>query len=204
MYIYHIPLIIYIISSIVLIYLFLKSKKVKTYYLPQISQTGMKNINTYSYWIYFISFTIICIITSVYYINHINIKSKPYLTKFIIFLGLIACLFNIIQGYVSLDKNKILHELTAYGGIFLHLIALSIYLYYSPESENETQDKYINYCIILSWLSILLLPLFMFLYYYFLKKSKNLSYLSFNLGSIAQRSCVLFLLLSLSIFEYYN
>ena len=54
MYIYHIPLIIYIISSIVLIYLFLKSKKVKTYYLPQISQTGMKNINTYSYWIYFI------------------------------------------------------------------------------------------------------------------------------------------------------
>jgi len=219
MNIYQIPLLTYFISSIVLIILFFKSfkNKKKPLFLPQISQTGMKNINIISYFIYFISFTIISAITGLFYINEIHIENKPYITKLIIILGIIGCLLNILQGYISLDMNKKLHELTAYGGIFIHLITLSIYLYYvnikddnSDNSDKENYQKYMEICIRFAWLSIILLfPLFMSRTYYYLNKSKSknkkfFTTFYYSLGSLSQRGCIFFLLLALFIYGYYK
>ena len=216
MNIYQLPLFTYLISSIVLIILFFKSFKNKKppLFLPQISQTGMKNINIISYFIYFISFTIISAITGLFYVNEIHIENKPYITKLIISLGIIGCLLNILQGYISLDMNKKLHELTAYGGIFIHLIALSIYLYYvhikDNNSDKENYQKYMEICIRFAWLSIIFLfPLFMSRTYYYLNKSKskNKRYFSifyYSLGSLSQRGCIFFLLLALFIYGYYK
>ena len=175
-----VPLIIYILSSIILVYLFhntIKKKKLKTdIIIPQISQTGMKNFNKKAYYIYLISFLIIGLLTSNLYWNQYEIKGKHILTKILQFIGLIACFLNIVQGYYSLDTHKKLHEMSAYGGIFLHLLVLSIWLYY-----NRRKD--LTIVIALSWLSILLMG--------------PMDMINFNIGSIFQRLCVFFLLLAL-------
>ena len=182
------PFVIHVISSIVLVILFHKYTKTNII-IPQISQTGMKIVNKTSYLIYLVSFLIIGIITSSFYINYIYLEDSPILSRIIICIGLLACFLNIIQGYYSLDTHKLLHENTAYGGIFLHLIALSLWIYITP-AEKYKQMQLIKWCVILSWISIVLMgPLMM---------------INFNLASIAQRACVLFLLLSLIIFAYYN
>ena len=184
----YIPLLTHIISSVVLVFLFHKYTKTNII-IPQISQTGMKNVSQTSYIIYFISFLIIGMISSLFYINYVYYKERPILSRIIQCIGLLACLLNIIQGYYSLDTHKLLHENTAYGGIFLHLIALSLWIYITP-TKKYNQLQVIQSCVILSWISIVAMaPLMM---------------INFNFGSIAQRSCVLFLLLSLAIFAYYN
>jgi hypothetical protein len=175
-----VPLIIYILSSIILVYLFhntIKKDKLKTdIIIPQISQTGMKNFNKKAYYIYFISFLIIGLLASNFYLKELNIKGKPELTKILKFIGLIACFLNIVQGYYPLDTHKKIHEISAYGGIFLHLLVLSIWLYY-----NRRKDLII--VIALSWSSILLMG--------------PMDTINFNIGSLFQRLCVFFLLLAL-------
>jgi hypothetical protein len=130
MNIYKLPLIVYLVSSLFLTILYHKSVETDII-VPSISQTGMKNLNKYSYIIYFVSFLIIAVITAHFYLKKLTIKNKPNLTKILQFMGLCACFLNIIQGYYQLDTHKKLHENTAYGGIFLHLTTLSIWLYYN-------------------------------------------------------------------------
>ena len=171
-----VPLIVYVLSSIILVYLFHNSRSKTDIIIPQISQTGMKIINKKAYYVYFISFIIIALLTSNFYLKELNIKGNPELTKILQFIGLVACFLNIVQGYYSLDTHKKLHEMSAYGGIFLHLCVLSVWLYYNRRKDLIT-------VISLSWLSILLMgPGIM---------------INFNIGSVLQRSCVFFLLLAL-------
>ena len=176
MNIYQIPLLTYLVSSVVLIYLFFK--KSKSIFIPQISQTGVKNISIYSYWIYFSSFIIIGGITGLFYINEIHIKDKPYLTKLIIVLGLTGCILNMIQGYVSLDKeeyNKYMKKSIGFAWlsiIFLFPLFMGRTFYYLKRSKSKNKNLFSN--------------------------------IYFSLGSISQRGCVFFLLLALFIYGYYG
>lgn len=171
-----VPLIIYIFSSIILVYIFHNSRSKTGIIIPQISQTGMKIINKKAYYIYFISFLIIGLLASNFYLKELNIKKKSTLTKILQFIGLVACFLNIVQGYYPLDTHKKIHEISAYGGIFLHLLVLSVWLYYNRRKDLIT-------IISLSWLSILLMG--------------PMRTINFNIGSLFQRLCVFFLLLAL-------
>ena len=145
--VYYTPLVIYIISSIILVKLYYDSPLQGKVIIPQISQTGMKVLNKdISYYVYLTSFILISMCALFLYMKCINIPKKPSLNKLIIGVGLIACVLNIVQGIYTLDTYKKIHEITAYGGIFLHLVALSLYLKYT-----NNHKKSITYIIIISW-----------------------------------------------------
>lgn len=73
-----VPLIIYIFSSIILVYIFHNSRSKTGIIIPQISQTGMKIINKKAYYIYFISFLIIGLLASNFYLKELNIKKNQH------------------------------------------------------------------------------------------------------------------------------
>ena len=176
--VYYTPLVIYIISSIILVKLYYDSPLQDKVIIPQISQTGMTVLNKdISVNVYLASFILISMCALLLYMKCINIPKKPSLNKLIIGVGLIACVLNIVQGIYTLDTNKIIHEMTAYGGIFLHLIALSLYLKYT-----NNHNKSVTYIIIMSWLSIILMGPIM----------KN----HFNMASLLQRTSVFCLILA--------
>ena len=176
--VYYTPLVIYIISSIILVKLYYDSPLQDKVIIPKISQTGMTVLNKgRSVKVYLVSFIGISMCALLLYMKCINIPKKPSLNKLIIGVGLIACVLNIVQGIYTLDTNKIIHEMTAYGGIFLHLVALSLYLKYT-----NNHNKSVTYIIIISWLSIILMGPFM----------KN----HFNMASLLQRTSVFCLILT--------
>ena len=214
----YVPLFTYIISSIILIYLYFKATGLADSSdgllyvfnnIPQISLTGQKKLDhdNISYTIYLFSFLIIGLSSSLFYINYVYYKETPILSRIIQCMGLCACFLNIVQGIYPLDyivfdgfkdkEDSTIHEYTAYGGIFLHLLALTLWVYSNLKKREINKEKnenialdYIWYCVALSFISII--AMFMLIG-------------SFpNLGAIAQRLCVFFLLLSVAIFAYYN
>ena len=216
----YIPLFTYIISSIILIYKyyqvvpFKKPELIEVEsisrgwggdFIPQISQTGQKKLDhdNISYTIYLFSFLIIGLSSSLFYINYVYYKETPVLSRIIQCMGLCACFLNIVQGIYPLDyivgenEYSTIHEYTAYGGIFLHLLALTLWVYSNLKKREINKEKnenialdYIWYCVALSFISII--AMFMLIGRFP------------NLGAIAQRLCVFFLLLSVAIFAYYN
>ena len=109
-------------------------------------------------------------------------------------MGLCAAAMTIIQAFVPItspgvsysENQNLFHELMGYGGILLHLIVISILIFYNP-------DKRRNF-IILSWAA-----LFLFI---IIGMARSLSEkIEDNMpkafSGIVQRLCVGFLLLSL-------
>ena len=190
--VYYTPLVIYIISSIILVKLYYDSSTKYEKYskdeIPSISMTGMTVLNKdISVNVYLVSFIGISMCALLLYMKCINIPKKPSLNKLIIGVGIIACVLNIVQGIYTLDTNEKIHEITANGGIFLHLVALSLYLKYT-----NNHNKSVTYIIIMSWLSIMLSGILNVTYVYKSKKYKA----PFSLVSSFQRLCILFLILA--------
>ena len=174
MNIIYLPLLVYLVSSVLLVILYHKSSIKDKVILPQISQTGMKLLNKdTSFYMYFISFLILGLCSVVFYMKCIHVTGR---NRLIIVIGVVASILNVVQALYTLDTSKQFHEMTAYGGIFLHLVALSIYLYVSKH------DKKVTYMIVGAWLSILLMG-----------PAMNIN---FNLGSLLQRLCVCLLIVT--------
>jgi hypothetical protein len=183
----YIPLFLYVIQTAILMLLYSKSNIDDKYIIPTISLTGMHSLNNdISYYIYLGSFVLLALLAFIFYIKCLSLSSKTH--YFIILsIGICACILNIIQGIYSLDKDTIIHENTAYGGIFLHLLSLGIYLYYV---RKHNKSVYILYG--LAWLSLIMMPIASVTYIYKNKKYKG----HFSLIAIFQRLCVLFIILT--------
>ena len=176
MNIIYVPLLVYLVSSVLLVILYHKSSIKEKVMVPGISMTGQYILNNdnISYYSYLVSFIILSICAFIFYMKCISVPNKK-VYSIILLLGITACILNIVQGIYTLDKDRDIHEKTAYGGIFLHLVALSIYLYVSKH------DKNITYIVVGSWLSVILMGPSM--------------ELNFNMASSFQRLCVFLLML---------
>ena len=129
MNIIYLPLLVYLVSSVLLVILYHKSSIKDKVMLPTISLTGQHILNNdISYYSYLVSFIILSICAFIFYMKCISVPNKK-VYSIILLLGITACILNIVQGIYAIDKDREIHEKTAYGGIFLHLVALSIYLY---------------------------------------------------------------------------
>ena len=174
MNIIYLPLLVYLVSSVLLVILYHKSSIKEKATLPQISQTGMKLLNKdTSFYMYFISFLILGLCSVVFYMKCIHVTGR---NRLIIVIGVVASILNVVQALYTLDTYQKFHEMTAYGGIFLHLIALSIYLYVSKHGKKVT------YMIVGAWFSIILMGPAMKLH--------------FSLGSLLQRLSVCLLIVT--------
>ncbi|MBU79089.1 MAG: hypothetical protein CMD29_03060 [Flavobacteriales bacterium] len=203
----YLPLITYIVSSIILVYLYHTSEE-NIWAIPQISQTHRPYGSSKSYSIYLVSFVIIGIISGLFYGNYIYLPDKPIVSRIIQCLGFAACFLNIVQGFFTLKAYPLIHEISAYGGIFLHLVALSLWIYINPK-----QLRGVQLSILLSWISIFVM--FILLFFCEGNKKRRLQvnnffndmgeelppYCSYNGVGASQRLCVLFLLLSLVFFK---
>ena len=188
MNIIYLPLLVYLVSSVLLVILYHKSSIKDKVMLPTISLTGQHILNNdISYYSYLVSFIILSICAFIFYMKCISVPNKK-VYSIILLLGITACILNIVQGIYTLDKDRDIHEKTAYGGIFLHLVALSIYLYISKH------DKKVTYIVIGSWLSVILHQLFLAT---FNSHSGVVIYSSnMSLSSVFQRLCVCLLIVT--------
>lgn len=183
----YIPLCLYLLQTVILMILYSQSNIDDKYIVPTISLTGMHNLNNdLSYYIYLVSFILLALLSFIFYSKCLSLSSKSRY-YIIVSIGICAGILNIIQGIYSLDRDTIIHENTAYGGIFLHLLSLGVYLYYVRKHNKSIYTLYG-----LAWLSLIMMPIAGTTYKIKSKKYKA----PFSLLAIFQRLCVLFIILT--------
>jgi len=166
--------------------------------IPTLSLTGMETPEKY---IYTFGFSLIGIFGLILLYTHIKPKfdiikknkdniGLDIFLNIIFYLAHIAMILVIIQSIITLKDNPIIHETTAYGGLFYLIILFTIYtcLLYFNNGINELNIS--SFSIDLK----IIITIFMYLsWVMFIPLKKKLG--DFNWWGLTQRSVVSFLFL---------